>query len=159
MGAEERRARAKPQRAHEVGRRAQFKLSKGLRRTRTTARHLVVSDGGTTLAFAPALVWKTHLAAGRSRTHPPVAASIAQSRISAPARVEELKHWFLLMNRQRRQPSDAARSRFFNSWVDSFAANVRSACHESHKLRRVLSRRSAVISGMHVLRFLFVLRR
>jgi hypothetical protein len=67
IGVAERRGRLEPQRAHEAGRRAQLKLSRGLRSTRTTARHLVVSDGGTVIELAPVFLWKTHLASGRCR--------------------------------------------------------------------------------------------
>jgi hypothetical protein len=68
--------KGEPQRAHAAGRRAQLKLSTGLRGTRTTARQRVVSDGGTTVVLATLLLWKTHLASGR-RQMLPVAPSIA----------------------------------------------------------------------------------
>ena len=49
IGTEESRGRGEPQRAQEAGSRAQLKLSIGLRSTRTTARHRVVCDGGTSV--------------------------------------------------------------------------------------------------------------
>lgn len=47
---------------------AQLKLSKGLRKTRTTARQRTVCDGGTSAVPMPESLWKTHLASGRSTT-------------------------------------------------------------------------------------------
>lgn len=85
IGIKESRGRGEPQRAQEEGRRMQLKLSKGLRSTRTTARHQMVSDGGTMVVLAPLTLWKTHLASGRSSKMLPVAPSIAQDEFSAPA--------------------------------------------------------------------------
>jgi hypothetical protein len=59
---EESRGRGVPHKAQEAGSRAQLIVSRGLRSTRTTARHFVVSDGGTSPGLALQFVWKTHLA-------------------------------------------------------------------------------------------------
>jgi hypothetical protein len=85
IGTEESRGRGQPQREQEAGRRAQLKLSMGLRSTRTTARHRVVSDGGTSVIRTPESLWKTHLASGR-RQMLPVAPSIAHSKYWSPVR-------------------------------------------------------------------------
>lgn len=82
IGAEESCGRGEPQRAQGDGRIAQLKLSMGLRSTRTTARHRVVSDGGTSVVRKPVSLWKTHLARKHGmRGMPPVGASIAHSGI------------------------------------------------------------------------------
>jgi hypothetical protein len=81
IGAEESCGRGEPQRAQGDVRRAQLKLSMGLRSTRTTARHRVVSDGGTSVVRKPVSLWKTHLARKRGIRMPPVGASIAHSGI------------------------------------------------------------------------------
>lgn len=64
IGIDESRGRGEPQRAQEAGRSAQLKLSMGLRSTRTTARHRVVCEGGTSVMRMPESLWKTHLATG-----------------------------------------------------------------------------------------------
>jgi hypothetical protein len=61
IGAGERRGKGQPQRAQSSGRRAQLKMSAGLRRTRTTARQREVSGGGTSFANKQEFWWKTHL--------------------------------------------------------------------------------------------------
>lgn len=68
IGTEERRGRGEPQRTHEEGRRAQLNTSTGLRSTRTTARHRVVSGGGTSNVSEPESLRKTHLIRGRPRS-------------------------------------------------------------------------------------------
>ena len=61
IGMEESCGRGEPQSEQEAGRRAQPTASTGLRSTRTTARHLVVSDGGTSNVMEPESLRKTHL--------------------------------------------------------------------------------------------------
>ncbi len=62
IGTGESSGRGEPQRAQEAGRREQLTASMGLRSTRTTARHRVVGDDGTSLVPLPEFLWKTHLA-------------------------------------------------------------------------------------------------
>lgn len=62
MGTRESRGRGRPHKEQEAGKNAQLKLSKGLRSTRTTARHRVVCEGGTSTAAMRESLWKTHLA-------------------------------------------------------------------------------------------------
>jgi hypothetical protein len=64
IGAEESCGRGVPHRAQEAGSSVQLKLSRGLRSTRTTARHRVVCDGGTSVIRIPEFLLKTHLAQG-----------------------------------------------------------------------------------------------
>jgi hypothetical protein len=77
IGMEESRGRGEPQREHVAGRRVQVAASTGLRSTRTTARHRVVSDGGTSNVSEPESLRKTHLNSA-SVTLPLYAASITQ---------------------------------------------------------------------------------
>ena len=84
IGTEERRGTGEPQRVQEAGRRAQLKLSKGLRSTRTTARQREVSDGGTSVLRMPKSLWKTHLASGRDRARC-AQYSASQMQTSKPA--------------------------------------------------------------------------
>lgn len=67
IGMEESRGRGEPQSEQEAGRSAQLKLSMGVRRKRTTARHFVVCNGGTSVMRMPESLWKTHLATGCSK--------------------------------------------------------------------------------------------
>jgi hypothetical protein len=64
IGAEDSCGRGEPQRVQKAGRRAQLKASMGLRSTRATARHRVVSDGGTSNVSEPESLRKTHLTLG-----------------------------------------------------------------------------------------------
>jgi hypothetical protein len=68
IGTEESAGRGEPQRSQEEGRRAQLKLSIGLRSTRTTARQRVVCARGTSVTRMAVSLEKTHLASGQSRT-------------------------------------------------------------------------------------------
>jgi len=65
IGTEESSGKGEPQRAQEVGRRAQLKLSIGLRSTRTTARQRVVCANGTSAVRMAVSLEKTHLASGQ----------------------------------------------------------------------------------------------
>ena len=65
IGTEESSGKGEPQRAQEVGRRAQLKLSIGLRSTRTTARQRVVCANGTSAVRIAVSLEKTHLASGQ----------------------------------------------------------------------------------------------
>lgn len=69
IGTEESSGKGEPQRAQEEGRRAQLKLSIGLRSTRTTARQRVVCANGTSVVRMAVSLEKTHLASGR-KTEP-----------------------------------------------------------------------------------------
>ena len=69
IGTEESRGRSEPHREQEAGSSVQLKLSKGLRSTRTTARQLVVADGGTWFAVMTESLRKTHLAWGAMPLH------------------------------------------------------------------------------------------
>lgn len=69
IGAEEKRGRGEPQRTQEAGRSAQLRASRGLRSTRTTARHRVISDDGRSTASNPTLL-KTHLTSGAGTRTP-----------------------------------------------------------------------------------------
>ena len=61
IGAEDSCGRGEPHRAQGAGRRAQLRTSRGLRSTRATARHRVISDGGTSIVSEPWSLRKTHL--------------------------------------------------------------------------------------------------
>src|SRR3954453_19365044 len=61
IGADERSGRGEPQRAQPEGSKTQPIASTGLRRTRTTARHAEVPDGGTLSVSAFGSLRKTHL--------------------------------------------------------------------------------------------------
>jgi len=61
MGTKERRASGEPQREQEVGKIVQATASRGLRSTRDTARHLEISDSGTSIACERESLLKTHL--------------------------------------------------------------------------------------------------
>jgi hypothetical protein len=65
IGTEESSGKGEPQRAQEEGRRAQLKLSIGLRSTRTTARQRVVCANGTSAVRMAVSLEKTHLASGQ----------------------------------------------------------------------------------------------
>jgi len=65
IGTEESSGKGEPQRAQEEGRRAQLKLSIGLRSTRTTARQRVVCANGTSAVRIAVSLEKTHLASGQ----------------------------------------------------------------------------------------------
>lgn len=86
IGTEESRGSREPQREHEAGRSVQPKLSMGLRSTRTTARHRWVSEVGTTFALASEVLWKTHLASGRSKTDAARCAQYSANRIQRSIR-------------------------------------------------------------------------
>jgi len=70
--------------------------SKGLRSTRTTARHRVVSDGGTTVVLAPVILWKTHLAAGQRNSDiaPRAQYSATGNRRSSASSREHCLSWY-----------------------------------------------------------------
>jgi len=68
IGTEESRGRGEPHSEHEAGRRAQLTASTGLRSTRATARHRVVSDGGTSNVSEPESLRKTHLDSESAKT-------------------------------------------------------------------------------------------
>jgi hypothetical protein len=65
IGTEESSGNGEPQRAQDEGRRAQLKLSIGLRSTRTTARQRAVCSSGTSVVRMAESMWKTHLASGQ----------------------------------------------------------------------------------------------
>ena len=65
IGTEESSGKGEPQRAQDEGRRAQLKLSIGLRSTRTTARQRVVCANGTSVVRMAVSLEKTHLASGQ----------------------------------------------------------------------------------------------
>lgn len=67
IGTKERRGSEEPQRTQEAGRSVQPRLSRGLRSTRTTARHREVSESGTSVLRMPESWKKTHLASGLSQ--------------------------------------------------------------------------------------------
>jgi hypothetical protein len=81
IGTKEGRGRGEPQRVLEAGRRVQTTASTGLRSTRTTARHRVVSAGGTSIVSEPESLRKTHLNRGR-----PWSASLHTSITAASGR-------------------------------------------------------------------------
>jgi hypothetical protein len=111
IGTEERRGKGEPQSAQNAGRRAQLKLSMGLRSTRATARHLIVSDGGIPLARMPKSLWKTHLAYGQIRRGTPLdAPSIAHLKCmppDQPGRNPESNHRGLAYFRGKRSTEPA----------------------------------------------------
>src|SRR5208282_1189031 len=57
--------------------------SRGLRSTRATARHLEISDGGTSNVSEPESLRKTHLTRGGVANHHPAASVYRSSQISS----------------------------------------------------------------------------
>ena len=107
IGTEESCGRGEPQSEQDDGRRAQPTASTGLRSTRATARHLVVSDGGTSNVMEPESLRKTHLNSA-SVNGTALCGKYNSSPVSDPSQPDELPLSPICLYAARATPSRGA---------------------------------------------------